>query len=542
MTFTRSCLLGPGALFAVLCTAVGAANKEPDLRELARSGRQSLQRLEAAAASWTTIIERGSGGKIAVAVLSAPGRRRMVVTIAAMGQRFEVIRVIIRDDAWYVTEKEGIRGKYRPYEAPFNISMAYAFITWAEPHFVIATDDAGLGKYEGTQGDVATYRSPVPESSKQQLQATLTKYDELVKAHPALKDKPELRDMMQKCRDLLANGVPTRVDLKSGMIVGRTTPVLKTSVTDFRRLEGVDEKDFAVEGDWPDYSDDPTTGDLDELVIISHFGLWRPGLPRKGDPDARLLDLRTGRIRRVPFEGAIATGGCFLKGRTRVVVTGFSLAEAALRLYEINLKTGENRQLGGELLAAGFCHGPALSPDGKTLAVVHRASLAELFGAQVCLADVASGKARKIGKPMDVARLSWLPGGNGLILVRQKHIAMDKPSLGQMFRMDLDGRLTYIRDGGSAVLLNDGRTILFRERDGEKRLWKTCDLSGKNVKLLGDGLAEYAFPAPAPDGKRILMMRFQKGQAPVPHILEIGASQGKPATKVPGLWALPVWR
>jgi len=38
------------------------------------------------------------------------------------------------------------------------------------------------------------------------------------------------------------------------------------------------------------------------------------------------------------------------------------------------------------------------------------------------------------------------------------------------------------------------------------------------------------------------MMRFQKGQAPVPHILEIGASQGKPATNVPGLWALPVWR
>jgi len=151
VTFTRSCLLAPGALFAVLCTAVDAADNEPDLREVAGAGQQSLRRLGTAVASWTTVIERSGGGKIAVAVLSAPGRRRMVVTIAARGQRFEVIRLIIRDGAWYATEKEGIRGKYRPYEAPFNIPAAYAFITWAEPHFVIGTDDAGLGKYEGTR-------------------------------------------------------------------------------------------------------------------------------------------------------------------------------------------------------------------------------------------------------------------------------------------------------------------------------------------------------------------------------------------------------
>jgi hypothetical protein len=38
------------------------------------------------------------------------------------------------------------------------------------------------------------------------------------------------------------------------------------------------------------------------------------------------------------------------------------------------------------------------------------------------------------------------------------------------------------------------------------------------------------------------MMHFQTGKAPVPVVLPIEGSQGKPATTAPGLWALPAWR
>ena len=38
--------------------------------------------------------------------------------------------------------------------------------------------------------------------------------------------------------------------------------------------------------------------------------------------------------------------------------------------------------------------------------------------------------------------------------------------------------------------------------------WQTCDLAGKNVRPFANGLADYGFPSPGPDGKRILWMHF----------------------------------
>jgi hypothetical protein len=80
---------------------------------------------------------------------------------------------------------------------------------------------------------------------------------------------------------------------------------------------------------------------------------------------------------------------------------------------------------------------------------------------------------------------------------------------------------------------------LFQDRDSD--LWNTCDLTGQNVKLFAGGLKGYGFPAPAPDGKRILMMHFSPGQLPQPTILKIGESQGNVITKVGGLWGEPAW-
>jgi hypothetical protein len=107
-------------------------------------------------------------------------------------------------------------------------------------------------------------------------------------------------------------------------------------------------------------------------------------------------------------------------------------------------------------------------------------------------------------------------------------------------RMDLQGRVTKIRQGSSPVLLNDGKTILFEE--SKSRTWHTCDLEGGNVKLYAGGLPGYGFPSPAPDGKRIIMMHFLPAKAPIPMILPLGDSKGEPAMTSQGLWAMPAWR
>src|SRR5205814_725053 len=162
-----------------------------------------------------------------------------------------------------------------------------------------------------------------------------------------------------------------------------------------------------------------------DLIMIGHNGSWSPGQP-SGDLDGVLLDTRTGRLRRIPFQGGIASPGCFLKDRKSVVISGADMANPALRPYVINLSTGENRPLGGELLASGFTLGATLSPDGKTIAVVHKGQNEGLLECQVCLIDIASGKATPLGKPLDTAFLSWRPDGKGLILVTRERPADPK--------------------------------------------------------------------------------------------------------------------
>ena len=186
---------------------------------------------------------------------------------------------------------------------------------------------------------------------------------------------------------------------------------------------------------------------------------------------------------------------------------------------------------------------PALSPDGRTLAVLHLGTTGRLLESQVCLVDLETGKARELGKPQDMAFPSWPPDGKGLLLLHREVADasdLNSPRTDTIARMDLEGRITKIREGSMPVLLNDGKTILFK--DNNDRTWRTCGLDGGDVKPYAGGMAGFGFPAPAPDGRRIIMMHFRQGTAPEPTILPIGGSEGKPAITSPGLWATPAWR
>jgi Tol biopolymer transport system component len=211
---------------------------------------------------------------------------------------------------------------------------------------------------------------------------------------------------------------------------------------------------------------------------------------------------------------------------------------STLAIYEVNLKTRANRRLGGEAMARGMTLLPVLSPDGKTLAALHKElGSGNILDCQIVLIDVASGAPRTIGPKMDVAYLNWMPDGKGLVFLKRE-TSPDGSNAETICRMTMDGSISAIGPGRDPVVLPDGR-VLFSANDR----WKTCDLDGKNVQPFASGLRDYAFPSPAPDGKRIMMTQ-KSANGPLPTILPIGQSSGQPVfrTLPPGLWTLPAWQ
>ena len=195
------------------------------------------------------------------------------------GQRRELARVIRRDGAWYANEP-GKAGKYRPFEVPFDFPDAYVYLTRSEP--LCLTDDrlAALGAYAGTEAGVATYRAPLAESARRQVETIIADLDRDKAGQPA---NPERSKAIATMRDLIDRGIETRIDVANGLIVQHGTAQRPTRVLDFRWRDRIDPKDFAVDGrHWDDYTYDPTAGDLNDLVLIGHFGIWPPERTPRG--------------------------------------------------------------------------------------------------------------------------------------------------------------------------------------------------------------------------------------------------------------------
>jgi hypothetical protein len=527
----------------VLCLTVPVQGQDvkakPDPVALAKAGRATSKRFQNEASSWTTTALTPNGIQFVVEVVARPDMRRSVLSIEAQGRREEFARVFQKDDAWYVIQGRHT-GKYRRFEAPLDLPTAFMYLIRSEPRFITEVDPGSLGTYERTRNGTAAYRNPLPESLRTQLQNNIAEFEKFKKQNPGQTIKPETVRAIDSARELIATGITTEVELTSGMLSQFGAPGRRTKVTDFRWRESIDPKEFATDGQtWDDHTDDPTSGNRDDLLMIGHCGAWRPGM-NAPETDGRLLDLKTGRYRRIPFQGDMTLPGCFTRDRSRVVVSGLDAMAGVMGLYEIDLKTGANRQLGGDLLATGFSLFPSLSPDGKTVVVLHKGVSQRILEVQICLVDLATGKAKHLGKPRDTGPVSWFPDGRGLLTIDRNTAELSKPSIDTVCRMSLDGELETLCPGTSPVILGDGKTILFE--DQASRTWKTCNLAGGDVRPFADGMKGHAFPAPSPDGKRILMMHFQPGGAPEPLIFAVGNNKGEPATLAPGLWTSPAWR
>ena len=515
-----------------------------DMDALARSGAASAERLRTSPASWTVDNTLGSGAVISTKIIRAggvganTGSWRATFDITNPAGRVQALQIISRDGLWYATDKSG-SCKYRPYELPTESPFMYLCLERCTPLFVTPDRPLTGAMLEGVKDHIATFRLALDADSARFMQAVIDNLHALQQQS----GKPlgaELDKQLADLKDFLANGMAVRVDVSTGQIIEFGAPKLRTRISGFRFLPHADPADFAVaDRPWQDYSDDPTAGTLDDLIMIGHYPPGRVG-NKNYDLDGRLMDVKTGRFRRLAFEGGVVMPGCFLKDRRAVIVGGMDSQTPAIRPYEIDLKTGRNRLLGGALLQQGFTLIMDLSPDGKTLALFHSDPAAGLLHGQVFLLDIKSGVAKPIGKPIDTGFLNWTADGQHIVLLDRKSTDLNSPSIGSLAIMDMEGRVNLLRRGNFPVLLADRQTILFE--DSETTLWHTCDLKGQDDKLFGDGLKGYGFPAPAPDGKRILMMKFEPGKLPLPIVLPIGESKGQVITNVPGLWGMPAWR
>ncbi len=512
----------------------------PDAAALARAGHQTAERLEHQAASWTAITHLPNDAKVVTKNISTPTMRRTTLTVQVKTQKLPGLQIIARDNCWYVTEL-GVRTKWRPFETPFLMHAAYLFLLRGEPRFVLDGPSNRLGDYQGTKDGVATFLSPLPAAARKQAEFAVRGLEDVIRQKPALASNPESIRTIEQLRRML-RGIDVRIDVARGMFVQLGSPDRQTEIQDFKWLDHVAPDEFATDQyEWEDHSDDPTRGQSEDLLMISHNPTWQPGM-KSGESDGLLLNVRTGRYRRIPFQGIVSLPGCFSKDRKRVIVSGLD-DSGSLQMYEIDLKTGENRRLGGNALAGGSSLMPALSLDGKTVAVIHKKPEGRPLDSQIYLIDLKSGDAKPLGKPTDMAFLSWLPDQQGLLLLKRESADPSNLSLKStdtIARLGMDGKTTRLLEGGMPVVLNDGKTVLFKAPSD--RSWQTCDLDGKNVRAFANGLADYAFPSPAPDGKRIIWMHYTRGTAPLPTIIPIGENSGKPAIKAPGLWSLPAWR
>jgi hypothetical protein len=281
------------------------------------------------------------------------------------------LQIIARDGLWHVTEV-GKRKKYRPFEAPFMLNAAYFFLLRGEPRFVSEGAQKEFGTYDGTKDGVASFLTPLPDSIRKGLEYSVHGLEQLVRQNPEGADVPRSIKLIEQMRRM-QRGIVVRIDLASGMYVQLGSADRQTEIQDFKWLDQVPPEEFAVDRqEWEDNAGDPTSGDSNDLLMISHNPTWQPGM-KAGDSDGCLVEMRTGRSRRIPFQGIVTLPGCFLKDRRRVIVSGLD-DSGTWGPYEIDLKTGANRRLGGASLAEGISLMPALSPDGKSIGLIHKKS------------------------------------------------------------------------------------------------------------------------------------------------------------------------
>ena len=515
----------------------------PNSQELVQRATKTMNRLQDEAVSWKAIFEvSGRDVKVQIATQQSGANSTATASILADDASQELFRIHARDGVWYLVQ-DGSVAKYRPYETPIALPSMYMFLAKSDK-FIVTEQLFASAKFESLKGNIATYRTPLPESARRQLQLSLNAFAESKKLNPD-RNNSELERIVSNVRESLERGMTIDIDIDSGIIVESGVPGNRYWVKDLDWQAPESAAALPIELVAAADHTKPITDVVesrDDLAMISHAGGWAPGQPAI-DTEAVILNIRTGEIRRVPFSGGGTLTGCFAKDRYSVFISGLVIEEGGTGLFQVDLGTGATKRISEETLK-GFTIFPTLSPDGRYLACLNKAgSEPGILDSQVCVVELATGRVQKIGAPLDTAFLSWFPDQTGLLLITRKRGDPKLPSEETIARMNLNGQITPIRSGTFPIILGSQRRILFVDDMGRKdRKWMSCDFAGKYEKMLGDGLAEFGFPALAPDGKRLIMMRLSKSTGPRPYVVDLSTGESSPINVGKGLWAMPAWR
>jgi len=524
-----TCLLCQTWLMAADAESKGG----PDVQRLVRQGEQTQRRLASETCQWKSTIRLNNAGVSVIAewTRSSAGTRTDLV-LDAHNHLEQIASIIERDGFWYVNEASKKFTKYQPHETPFTLPTTLLWYHLSQVRPVVA--EQLTGAFAGEKDSIATYRTPVAEPIRVQISRLLAD----INGHPGVQLPPGLLDSL---KDLLDNGVTLQIDTTTGLPARLTSPKFTTTWSRPTWPRELGQKTLDVSGqNWDDHTAGPDTCDPSHLVMLGHAGTWQPGAPA-GDSDARLVNIKTGQIWRVPSQDAISVGGCFSKDRKSVVVSAMDVESGGLTLQSIDLRTRANHRIGGKQLAVGLNLMPALSHDGRTLAVLHHGPDQTMLRSSIMLVDLATDKCRTICDDIDTAFLSWLPDDSGIVLLKRPSERSDQLAK-QVAVMDLSGQLKALCPGDSPLVISGDR-ILFEDAPPGPSLWKTCRLDGTDIKPFGDGLSGCGFPTVSPDGRHVLMMHFNGNNqsAPVPTIYDIDGSHPNPLKLPPGLWSMPAW-
>jgi hypothetical protein len=235
--------------------------------------------------------------------------------------------------------------------------------------------------------------------------------------------------------------------------------------------------------------------------------------------EARLLNVETGEIRRVPYSGYTAKGtgfstdrrsvymiGGFADGQGNAIVT-VDLESAAMSTTAIPVDGGQ-----AQIVDA------VLAPDGGRMLLMRRdlveGVMDHFFELQPVILDLKTGKTEAVGKRLRGYGMSWLADGSGLVYIDAgdplagggfgfgDETEKPQPTLLRLWK--LDGSHEAIATGIDAVLvLPDGNLLVRRTSDS---LWYTCRADGSEQARLADGMPKWSDPAVSPDGKSILWL------------------------------------
>ncbi len=521
-------LISTGFLFTLPVPFAAGAADRIGLDQLEEKASESKARLQAGPARWTVRATTATGARFGLRIVSAPPEFEARILLKPDSSRPEPFaRIVSQGGKWAVEEFGGLKGIYRPWEAPFSYEVVALLLSEAWPPPYVRSEEHVL---KGKVGETMVVRAPLSGGQRGLAESFLREAAEMETKPGA---ESELARNLKAIRTRLKDGNQLRVDGRTGLM---ERLALGNIELEYGRVEWLKERpEIPNLNSYPDFSA-PLPADRDGIIMIGRAGGWRPGYPEM-DSGGHLLNIDTGKVTRIPFVGNSCLPGCFSDQRTKVVVTARENDGSGVGLYLIDLLKGEQIRLGGETFAGGLCEHPVLSPDGKMLAVTFSRRRSTR---QIHLLTPEHEAPQPVGEPQDIRSLSWVGDGRGLI-----GLVGDRPGrggAGKIVRFDLNGVPSVIRAnvGGFALVVGgEGELILFQDRDG---LCYTSDLEGRAVRKVGDGLPDLASPAVSPEGTHVVMIARDDRKQSWPVVVELKSGKRFPVKVNRGRWLLPAWK